>query len=110
MIEPKPKAFEPYRKSAPASVSTFRIPLMSKREIQGVMDYFEKSGKPAIASAELLVRTVHELGLRVVPEESLFRWHANIEGWPDKKFEERQLMIDLANAVTRFRGVISLDL
>ena len=31
--EPKPKAFEPYRRSVPASVSAFRAPLMSAQEV-----------------------------------------------------------------------------
>lgn len=75
---------------------------MNSKEMSAVHAHFSKEGKPAIASADLLVRTVHELGLRVVPEESLFRWHANIEGWVDKA-EEKQLMLSLANAASNFK-------
>lgn len=102
--EAKAKAFEPYRKSNPPSVSTFRTNFMSSSNVSDVLKYFRDEEKPALASVDLLVETVASFGLQVVPEESLFRWHANIEGWANKA-EEKQQMLSLADASNNFKFV-----
>lgn len=89
----------------PISVSTFRTQSMSDGEVQEVLAYFQEHGKPAVAAAELPVAAVQRLGLLVVPEESLFRWHTNIEGWPSEREEQQLLMLRLAKAVTRCQAL-----
>lgn len=76
--------------------------MMRVVEVRRVLDHFAREGKPAIASVDLSVGTVQGFDLRVIPEESLFRWHANIEGWGSKA-EEKQKMLLLANAAFNFR-------
>ena len=55
-------------------------------------------GRPKNIKVVALVKVndVLQNDLQVNPEETDYRWHANIEGWPDSKEERKAIAQELA--------------
>lgn len=83
--EVKPGAFLPARN---LKTSVFRQTRMTRECFERVRDTLaqrrtQRSGQTHKATALIDLADVLSTGLQVVPEESEFKWHADIAGWPD---------------------------
>lgn len=88
------------------STSVFRTPKMSQGELELNKLKFEQVSKKVIKAAALVgvsdVQSVSIPGtkgkttLSIVPEESDFRWHADIINWPEEKEKQKSIAIELA--------------
>lgn len=68
--------------------SVFRKVRMTDQEYKDTKLKVEgERGRKIKGTALVDVATVTESGVAVRPEESQYRWHADIEGWPLKKDE-----------------------
>lgn len=95
----KPNAFMP-PKGDNRKVSVYRTDHMQSNEITAAIDRLPK----VVAVAKLTPKSIRSLNenrykLDVVPEESDYKWHANIVGFPPP--EERTLVKNLAQKLAR---------
>lgn len=90
--------------------SVFRTTKMSAEEVERTKVDVEKirqkkdSSKKLQAESVAHVTDVRKLGLEVEPEESDFKWHADIVDWPEEKQKRMALAKELARQMrtTRF--------
>lgn len=57
-------------------------------------------GKNLVGVALIQALSVTETGLSVVPEETNYKWHADIANWPDCKEERKSIAQQLATKAT----------
>lgn len=91
----KPPAFFPPKNG---KFSVFRHTKMSAESIgYARLSVGEKRNKKYKASACLSVSDIKGKGLNVNPEETDYRWHADIEGWPafSSKDEMKMFAIEM---------------
>lgn len=75
---------------------------MNKSEIDAAMVRIEKNQKPIAGIARILQDYLTELGLKAIPEESEYKWHADVIGWPEKHTGKASLIaIKLAEKIGR---------
>lgn len=84
-------------------VSVYRTDYMQDNEITAAIDRL-RALRPVVAVAKLRPKSIRSLNenrykLDVVPEESDYKWHANIVGFPPP--EERTLVKNLAQKLAR---------
>ena len=91
----KQSAFIPFPRS---ETSVFRKSRMSEQEYSDSKNHISRiKGKELKAVALLNVDGIaQDLGVTIVPEESEYRWHANIVGWPAEKHEQKLIAQRLA--------------
>ncbi len=100
----KARALHPARRDHKTSV--FRVDGLSERHIWELGDAHvaRARDKPLLARADLFVRQVARVGLRVEAQEPPPR-HANISGWPAEKHNWMSVALELAALATlKLRG------
>lgn len=77
--------------------SVFRKTRMTEENYQNVKNSVsEKRAQTHKATALLMVPDVLSVGLLVEPEESDYKWHADLVNWPDEKDERKSVAQELA--------------
>lgn len=92
----KPAAFLPNPKDMRTSV--FRKDYMDESYYSAVMQKVSQArgGREIKATALVEATDVIAAGVKVTPEETEYKWHADIESWPEEKHERMRIAQELA--------------
>lgn len=92
----KPAAFLPNPKDNKTSV--FRKSLMTSEEYKQIKLMVSKLRQQRLKGAGvILAGDITSSSVDLQPEESEFKWHADIVSWPESKEEQKSIAQELAN-------------
>lgn len=78
--------------AADLKLSVFRRSHLDEGEYADIRDEVARRSKRTTKGAALAEASVPiDAGLGVEPEESAFRWHADVVLWPEEKHEQKAL-------------------
>ena len=98
----KAAAFMPNPNTSPVSSSVFRKSKMSPTEYKYTLSSVERDRKKDVkAIANITIQDVFDSKLDLFPEETDYKWHADIIGWPSVKSEQKLCAQMLANKAKR---------
>ena len=84
--------------------SVYRTKSLDNGKIWGIGKRYvaEPRNKPLLARADITASDVFDEGLKIEPDTTIHKLHANIIGWPEQKDEQISIALELEKDATLY--------